>query len=203
MVSGTWFLVAFDVAVVYLLVCLFPFIWLIPKFTLPFFGAYDHVVDLYTTETRISYPNITPDAHSPINDPAVIFRLHGTRSQNIPSWMFRQQITTLNQPRIIHFCPWHSVFVKSKEERRTHNKNQVFVLRIESNERSCSNHGSTMSPVEPLLELVPDVTLMDFLATLTSFQIPKETAASRTKRMMMMTAMTSFFFMMAVARGLA
>lgn len=60
-----------------------------------------------------------------------------------------------------------------------------------------------MSPVEPLLELVPDVTLMDFLATLTSFQIPKETAASRMKRMMMMMAMTSFFFMMAVARGLA
>lgn len=124
---------AFDVGVVYLLVRFSHSDGSIPKFTLPFFDAYAHVVDPYTTETRVPYPNITPDAnHSPINDAAVIFRLHGTRSQNIPSWMFRQQqITTLNQPRIIHFCPWHFVFVKPQEERRTHNKNKVFVLRIE------------------------------------------------------------------------
>ncbi|KAH7019231.1 hypothetical protein EDB80DRAFT_700260 [Ilyonectria destructans] len=173
----------------------------IPKFTLPFFDACAHVVDPYTIESRVPYSNITPDAnHSPINDAAVIFRLHGTRFQNIPSWMFRQQqITTLNQPRIIHSCPRHFVFVKPKNAVPV---TKTTYLYFESNGRSCSNHGSTMSPVEPLLELVPDVTLMDFLATLTSFQIPKETAASRMKRMMMMMAITSFFFMIAVVRGL-
>lgn len=36
------------------------------------------------------------------------------------------------------------------------------------------------------------------LATLTSFQMPNDTAARRMKRMMMITAITSFFFMVEV-----
>lgn len=45
------------------------------------------------------------------------------------------------------------------------------------------------------------VTLMWFLAIETSFQIPKDTAAKIMKRMIMMMAITSFFFMLAVESG--
>lgn len=49
---------------------------------------------------------------------------------------------------------------------------------------------STMSRLELLLPLDPDVTLMWFLATWTSRQMPKDTRARRAKRTMMMMAMT-------------
>lgn len=67
--------------------------------------------------------------------------------------------------------------------------------------RATRSHPSTMSLLEPELEVVPEVTLMWPLATLTSFQMPNDTAARRMKRMMMMMAITSFFFMATVVGG--
>jgi hypothetical protein len=46
--------------------------------------------------------------------------------------------------------------------------------------------------------LLDPVALMWFLAIETSFQIPKETPARMMKRIIMMIAITSFFFMLAV-----
>jgi hypothetical protein len=46
--------------------------------------------------------------------------------------------------------------------------------------------------------LLDPVALMWFLAIETSFQIPNETPARMMKRMMIMMAITSFFFMLAV-----
>ncbi|KAK2128072.1 hypothetical protein NOF04DRAFT_1325020 [Fusarium oxysporum II5] len=55
-----------------------------------------------------------------------------------------------------------------------------------------------MSRLEWLLDVPLPVTLMWFLAIETSFQMPKDTAAKMMKRMIMMMAITSFFFMLTV-----
>lgn len=55
-----------------------------------------------------------------------------------------------------------------------------------------------MSRLEWLLDVPLPFTLIWFLAMATSFQIPNDTPARIMKRMMMMMAMTSFFFMLAV-----
>jgi len=55
---------------------------------------------------------------------------------------------------------------------------------------------SSSSTILELLLLDPEVTLREFLATLTSFQMPNDTRARTVKRTMMMIAMTSFFLTM-------
>ena len=59
------------------------------------------------------------------------------------------------------------------------------------------SHQSAMSSVLWLLDVPVPAALIWFLAMLTSFQIPNDTAARMMKRMMMMTAMTSFLFILA------
>lgn len=71
----------------------------------------------------------------------------------------------------------------------------------ESSAGRCSDHTPSCRSLSELLVPECDVAVMELFATLTSFQMPKETAARRMKRMMMMMAMTSFFFMVAVGES--